>query len=123
MPIKDLADSTILVDFPEVEELPDSRRTRRLPDDLAQLSAEAVNKAMSTIKEMAERAIGTIDDLANHPSQVELEFGVKLDAEAGALIARTGTEASISVKLVWERKKETTQGLEIEPKTRNQPQP
>jgi hypothetical protein len=74
MPTKDFDHTTILVDFPEIEELPDSRRTRRLPDDLAQLSAEAISKAMSTIREMAERAIATIDDLANHPSQVELEF-------------------------------------------------
>jgi hypothetical protein len=66
---------------------------------------------------MAERALSTIDDLANYPSQVELEFGVKLDAEAGALIARTETEASISAKLVWERKKETTSESTAKSKT------
>ena len=37
------------------------------------------------------------------PTTVELEFGIKLDAEAGALVARAGAEASFNVKLIWQR--------------------
>ena len=33
--------------------------------------------------------------------QVEIEFGVKLSAEAGALIARTAADAHLTVKLTW----------------------
>jgi len=35
--------------------------------------------------------------------EVQVEFGVKLDVEAGALIAKTGVEATINVTLTWER--------------------
>jgi Trypsin-co-occurring domain 1 len=106
MPIQPPDDTSILIDFPPpTEEVPGSRRLRGLPDDLAQRSAEAIDKTFSTIKAMAERAVTSIDELTNHPKQVEIEFGVKLDAEAGALIASTSVEASISVKLVWEREK------------------
>jgi hypothetical protein len=36
------------------------------------------------------------------PSTVELEFGVKFSVEAGAVIARTGVEGHLKVKVVWE---------------------
>ncbi|MGK7928952.1 MAG: CU044_2847 family protein [Spirulina sp.] len=73
------------------------------PEDLAAKSAEVLERAMDTIEGMAERTIQTIDRLTNKPSEVEVEFGIKLDAEAGALIAKTGGEASLTVKLVWKR--------------------
>ena len=72
-------------------------------EDLAEKSAEALNKAMGTIREMAERVVDTIQDinLADRPAQVEVEFGLTLDAEAGALIAKVSTQAGFKVKLVW----------------------
>ena len=73
------------------------------PQDLAQKSAEAINKAMNTISQMAQRTITAIDTVTNKPSEVEVEFGIKLDVESGALIAKTGAEASLTVKMVWKR--------------------
>lgn len=72
-------------------------------EDLAEKSAEALNKAMGTIREMADRVVGTIQDIkpTERPVQVEVEFGLTLDAEAGALIAKVSTQASFNVKLVW----------------------
>ena len=54
---------------------------------------------------MARRVRETVDALTDPPSQVEVEFGLKLDAEAGAFIAKVGTEAAINVKLTWEKAK------------------
>jgi Trypsin-co-occurring domain 1 len=79
-------------------------QTSLTPEDIAQKSAQAVDKAMDTVREMAKRAIATLDTLANKPTQVELEFGIKLSTEMGALIAKTSTEANITVKMTWERK-------------------
>ncbi|MGW9133529.1 CU044_2847 family protein [Streptomyces sp. NPDC055681] len=64
-------------------------------------SAEAVSQAMSTIRGMAERVRGTVAQMAVRPDSVEVEFGIKFDAEAGAVIAKTGVEAAITVKLIW----------------------
>jgi hypothetical protein len=61
---------------------------------------------MGTIRLMANRTIATLDTMTNQPSQVEVEFAIKLDAKAGAFLASAGTEGSIKVKLVWDRKKE-----------------
>jgi hypothetical protein len=73
------------------------------PSQLAEKSAAALDSAMNTIHEMARRMIATVRaiDLADRPTTVEVEFGLKLDAEAGALVAKVATEAGITVKLVW----------------------
>jgi hypothetical protein len=34
---------------------------------------------------------------------LEVSFGLKLNAETGAIIAKAGTEATINVTLKWER--------------------
>lgn len=34
---------------------------------------------------------------------MELEFGVKLSAQAGAVIAKTGVDGHLKIKMIWER--------------------
>lgn len=76
------------------------------PAELAEQSAKALDSAMNTIHQMARRVATTVKALpiAERPSQVEVEFGLKLDAAAGAIVAQAGVEASLNVKLTWERK-------------------
>lgn len=69
--------------------------------EMAEKSSEAVSKAMMTIRHMAVRTIESVKKLSDPPDAVEVQFGIKLDAEAGALVAKAGTEASINVKLTW----------------------
>ena len=69
------------------------------PEDLAGKSAKALDKAMDTIRHMAKRMTDTVDKIVDKPSKVELEFGLKLDAEAGALLSKVGGEANINVTL------------------------
>lgn len=92
---------TIIVEFPPS---PGMRSVSLTPADIAQKSAQALDTAMLTIRQMAQKTMATIDTLANKPSEVELEFGIKLNTEAGAIIAKTSGEASLKVKLLWERK-------------------
>lgn len=73
------------------------------PAELAQRSAEALDKAWDTIRAMADRTSVLIDDLAGNPDKVQLEFGIKLDVEGNAMVAKAGAEAAISVSLTWER--------------------
>lgn len=77
-----------------------------LTKQLEERSKDAVNAAMRTIRLMANRTIATLDTMANKPSQVEVEFAIKLDAKAGALLASAGAEGSLKVKLVWNRDKD-----------------
>jgi Trypsin-co-occurring domain 1 len=97
-------DTVILVEFAPTAGM---RNVSLIPEDVAQKSAQAVDKAMDTIQEMAKRAITTLDTLANKPTKLELEFGIKCSVEAGAVIAKTATEANFTVKMTWERKNAT----------------
>lgn len=37
------------------------------------------------------------------PAEIKLVFGIKFNAEAGAVIARTGVEANIGIEMTWKR--------------------
>ena len=93
-------DTPILVEFAP---RPGVRQVSLSPDDLAEKSAQALDRAMGTIRQMAQRVSALRVTLPDEFTQVELEFGLKLEAEAGALISKVGGEASINVTLTWER--------------------
>lgn len=59
------------------------------------------NEAMAAVRRAAEATVEQFRDLAVRPDTVELEFGVRLTAEAGAVIARTEAEAQLTVRLGW----------------------
>ena len=61
-------------------------------------AAQRLEQALQTVRPTAERVLAAVD-LA--PDQKEIEFGIKLNAEAGALIAKTSAEAHFTVKLTW----------------------
>jgi hypothetical protein len=75
--------------------------------DLAKKSEEAMNNAMNTIQNVAKRVNSTIQriDAHNKPDNVEVEFGLKFNADLDVVIAKAGVEASIVVTLSWTQKK------------------
>jgi hypothetical protein len=76
-------------------------------DDIEQKSAEALNSAMNTIRQMATYIVATMDSVSEstRPSKVEAAFGLKLTTEGSALLTKAGLEANINVNLIWELKK------------------
>ncbi|MEU9132889.1 CU044_2847 family protein [Kitasatospora sp. NPDC048540] len=58
-------------------------------------------QALDGVRAAAAAALAVFRDGTLRPDGVEIEFGVKLTAEAGALIARTGGEAHLTVRLSW----------------------
>ena len=99
-------DFPILVDFSPA---PGVRSVARMSkEELVEKSKIAIETAMFTMRLMAARAVETIKKIkiTERPDKVEMEFGLTLDAEAGALIAKAGAEAAIKVTMTWENKKE-----------------
>jgi NTP-dependent ternary system trypsin peptidase co-occuring protein len=41
--------------------------------------------------------------MAEPPDEIAIEFGVKLSADVGAIIARTGGEANFKISLRWQK--------------------
>jgi hypothetical protein len=60
--------------------------------------------ALEKIKPAAEAIITQLIDLSRKPDKIEVEFGVRLSADAGAIIASTGAEANFKVTLSWNQK-------------------
>ncbi|MDJ0909794.1 MAG: CU044_2847 family protein [Woeseiaceae bacterium] len=61
----------------------------------------SMDSALSTVRPVADKLMGTMNDLAVRPSEVEVEFGIKLSAEIGAFLASATTEGHFTVKLKW----------------------
>jgi hypothetical protein len=57
--------------------------------------------ALDGVRSAAASALRVFRDGSLQPDTVEIEFGVKLSAEAGALIAKSAVEGHLQVRLSW----------------------
>jgi hypothetical protein len=102
------ADAPILVEFAPMYGRVRQASRGAAPEEIAGKSDQAVGRAMGTIRQIVNRVAGVIKsvEVADRPSRLVLEFGLKLEAEAGAYIAQTSTEAGFRVTLTWEQQGE-----------------
>lgn len=63
-------------------------------------------KALARVKSAANELIGCIRTMAVEPDSYEVQFGIKLNAQAGAIIAKASAEANFTVKLNWTRRRQ-----------------
>lgn len=63
--------------------------------------SERFDGALDKVRGAAVSALRTFRDKSLDPDEVSLEFGVKFNASAGAVIAKTAVEGHLTVKLVW----------------------
>ncbi|MGW3938884.1 CU044_2847 family protein [Streptomyces phaeochromogenes] len=64
-------------------------------------AARTFEGSLEGVRAAAESALRVFRDGSLKPDTVEIEFGVKLTAEAGALIAKSAVEGHLVVKLSW----------------------
>jgi len=91
---------TVFVEVADDE--PGIDRAARI-DDMVVKASESLETALEQVRVVASTAIAKLGDLDRQPEQVEVEFGIRLNAEAGAVIARTQAEGHLQVKLAWNR--------------------
>lgn len=70
-------------------------------DDGAVQATRTFEGALEGVRAAAQSALRVFRDGSLRPDSVEIEFGVKLSAEAGALIAKSSVEGHLVVKLSW----------------------
>ncbi len=70
-------------------------------------------EAVDKIKPAAESILKRIRDIAEPPDVISVEFGIKLNANIGAILASTSAEAQFTLKLTWNR--EALQEMHAEP--------
>ncbi|MDM8535455.1 CU044_2847 family protein [Desulfobacterales bacterium HSG17] len=72
-------------------------------DGFAKKAAKNFQDSLATIKPIAETLVTKIGELSKKPQEVEVEFGLKMNAKAGAIIANSSIEGNIKVVLKWKQ--------------------
>jgi NTP-dependent ternary system trypsin peptidase co-occuring protein len=86
----------------EVEDTEDTAivRASRSPDALA---VQAFEAALERLRPAAEAIVNNLRLLSQTPDEIGVEFGIKVMADAGLVVARTSGEANFKVTLQWRR--------------------
>lgn len=92
-------ETPIIIEFSPRPDVEGVAIWNKKPEEIKKRSEEALNNAMRSIEEMANRISALQKKIPLEFSQVEVEFGIKFDWKVGAIIAEAGTEASINVTL------------------------
>ena len=64
---------------------------------------ETFDTAIDRVRDAAETMLNRLTSLTRPPDELAVEFGVKLNAETGAVIAKVATEANFKINLKWTR--------------------
>ncbi|MCX5168842.1 CU044_2847 family protein [Streptomyces antibioticus] len=85
-----------------VEAAPEGRPGSRLVSrDGTVRATRTFEGALEGVRTAAESALRVFRDGSLRPDGVEIEFGVKLTAETGAVIAKGTAEGHLVVRLTW----------------------
>lgn len=68
-----------------------------------QEAGQSFDRALAEVRDAASAALGQFRSMAQRPDEVEIKFGVKVDAQVGAVIAKTGMQGQFEIKLKWVR--------------------
>lgn len=93
------ADGTVVVEVDSRE--PGFQSISRTPGQAIYDVKGRFEDALENVRDAAVAALKTFRDKVLDPDGVEIEFGVKFNVEAGAVIAKTSAEGHLAVKLTW----------------------
>jgi hypothetical protein len=96
--------SSVLVEV-ERAEFDGNVRRGSSTTQLVEKAQDTFEAALERIRPAAEVLIGKLRGLSQAPDSVQIEFGLKLSASAGAVIASAATEANFKVSLTWKRRR------------------
>jgi hypothetical protein len=64
-------------------------------------SPKRFEESLANMGRAVASALEVVRNGSANPDGVEIEFGVRLNAEVGAVIAKTSLEGHLMVKLIW----------------------
>jgi hypothetical protein len=71
-------------------------------------AADRLDTVLDRTRPTIKRLLDTVGSLA--PQEWEIEFGLKLNAEAGVMVAKTAAEGHFTVKMTWKRGSDDERG-------------
>ena len=97
-------DGVIWVEVDEPEAEGGTVRAGRFGDMIKKVQAKVTfDEAVNQVCTSTERLITRLRDLSDQPSEIEVVFGFKMNAEIGASIAKASSEANYTVTMKWQR--------------------
>jgi hypothetical protein len=72
-------------------------------EDAIASATSTFESALENVRSAAEAILHQLCSLAQPPDEVAVEFGVKMSAESGAIIAKASGEANFKINLVWKK--------------------
>ncbi|MFI7018977.1 CU044_2847 family protein [Streptomyces sp. NPDC050164] len=94
---------SILFEAPEISDGP--VKAGRVGEAIQELPS-TLQAALVPVTDMARSALNQLRQAS--PDEVEIEFGVNLAAQAGAVIAKSEAGCHLRVKVTWHRASETS---------------
>ena len=67
---------------------------------------QTLEKSLERVQPAAQFVITQLKKLHDAPDEVQVSFGLKLSADAGAVLASAGAEANYTITLKWVKEKE-----------------
>jgi hypothetical protein len=84
--------------------------------ELIESASVSLDAALGHVSDAASVVLKQFHAMAAQPDKVEVEFGVSLTVQAGAVIAKTSIDGHLNVKLTWESNApEPPPGAAVEP--------
>jgi hypothetical protein len=97
-PLEDGTSVVVEVDEPVPEEgLVQAAR----PGEVAERASQTLEAALQKVKPMASAVLATVRDLAQRPDEIRVEFGVRVTAQAGAVLASAALQGHYCITLLW----------------------
>ena len=76
--------------------------------DVVKKSKETFESALNVIKPLASKTITKIREMETPPSEVNVEFGLKIDLVGNLVVTSSKVESNINISMKW------TEGMKIE---------
>ncbi|MFD8781896.1 CU044_2847 family protein [Kitasatospora sp. NPDC059599] len=72
-------------------------------DALVESSAETFESGLARVRQVAAALLVRLADLPRKPDHIRAEFGIKITAEAGLVVAKASGDAHFTLELEWSR--------------------
>lgn len=86
----------------EVDERASIGRVGRVGEVISQ-TQQTVAQALAELKPAVQTVLSHVREMAERPDKVTVQFGVKVTAEAGVVVAKAATGANFAVTVEWAR--------------------
>jgi hypothetical protein len=99
--------TTIMVEVEESEEEGLKRVSRG--SDIIERAHQTLEQSLERVRPAAQFVLEKLRSMHDSPDEIEVQFGINLNAECGAVLASASVVANYSVKLKWVKDKPSQQ--------------